>query len=114
MFKPSPFFHTLPADPSRPGSGQILPADPNRPSRAEILPYFPNKESSTFEPPSSSEFLDNYLIAQRQKLTPVQSAAQNFGDLPVIGPLIKTIRDYEDRANYRDADHRLRKMMHLE
>jgi hypothetical protein len=114
MFKPSPFFHTLPADPNRPGTGEILPADPNRPGRAETLPYFPDKENATFQPPSSSEFLDNYLIAQRQKLTPVQAAAQNFGDLPVIGPLIKTIRDYEDRANYRDADPRLRKMMHLE
>jgi hypothetical protein len=54
------------------------------------------------------------VIAQKQKLTPVQAAAQNFGDLPVIGPMLQVIRNYEDKVNYRDADPKLRKMMHLE
>lgn len=112
MFKPIPAFETLPYDPSRPSQGVILPADPNNPGQAETLPHFPSPKK--FESPSSSEFLDNYLVAQRQKLTPVQAAAQNFGDLPVIGPMLQVIRDYEDRANYRNADPRLRKMMHLE
>ena len=60
----------------------------------------------------SNVFLKNYLVAQ--KLTPVQEAEKNFGDLPIIGPLIRVIRDYEDRINYRDADPNLRKMLHLE
>lgn len=68
--------------------------------------------NSSFVPPN--DFLKDYLIAQRQKLTPVQAAAQNFGDIPLIGPMLQVIRDYEDRANYRNADPKLRKMMHLE
>jgi hypothetical protein len=55
------------------------------------------------------------LIAQvPKKLTPVQAAAKNFGDLPFIGPLINTIRDYEDRINYRNADPETRRLLGLE
>lgn len=66
--------------------------------------------SELFTP--SGAFLKNYLAAQ--KLTPVQEAEKNFGDLPIIGPMIRVIRDYEDRINYRNADPKLRKMLHLE
>lgn len=59
-------------------------------------------------------FLRNYVVAQQKKLTPVQAAAQSFGDFPLIGPMLRVIRDYEDRVNYRNADPKLRKMMHLE
>jgi hypothetical protein len=62
-----------------------------------------------------ADFLNNYLMASAHpKLTPVQAAAKNFGDLPVIGPVINVIRDYEDRINYRDADPKTRKMLGLE
>ncbi len=55
------------------------------------------------------------LFAQApQQLTPVQAAAKNFGDLPIIGPLINTIRDYEDRINYRNADPETRRLLGLE
>lgn len=59
-------------------------------------------------------FLQDYLIAKQEKLSPVQAAEKNFGNLPIIGPMIKVIRDYEDRINYRNADPELRKLMHLE
>lgn len=71
-----------------------------------------NATNNSFVTPN--DFLKDYLIAERQKLTPVQAAAQNFGDIPVIGTMLQVIRDYEDRANYRNADPKLRKMMHLE
>jgi hypothetical protein len=70
------------------------------------------EDTSSFVP--ADVFLKDYVIAQKQKLTPVQAAAQNFGDLPVIGPMLQVIRNYEDKVNYRDADPKLRKMMHLE
>ena len=70
------------------------------------------EDISSFLP--ANTFLKDYLITQKQKLTPVQAAAQNFGDLPIIGPMLQVIRDYEDRVNYRDADPKLRKMMNLE
>jgi hypothetical protein len=55
------------------------------------------------------------LFAQApQQLTPVQAAAKNFGDLPIVGPLINTIRDYEDRINYRNADPETRRLLGLE
>lgn len=55
------------------------------------------------------------LFAQApNKLTPVQAAAKSFGDIPVIGGLLKTIRDYEDRINYRNADPETRKLLGLE
>lgn len=55
------------------------------------------------------------LFAQApNKLTPVQAAAQSFGDIPILGDLIKTIRDYEDRINYRNADPETRKLLGLE
>lgn len=55
------------------------------------------------------------LFAQASnKLTPVQAAAQSFGDIPILGDLIKTIRDYEDRINYRNADPETRKLLGLE
>ena len=70
------------------------------------------EDTSSFVP--ADVFLKDYVIAQKQKLTPVQAAAQNFGDLPVIGPMLQVIRNYEDKVNYRYADPKLRKMMHLE
>ena len=76
------------------------------------MEYRKEEDTSSFLP--ADAFLKDYLIAQKQKLTPVQAAAQGFGDLPVIGPMLQVIRDYEDRVNYRDADPKLRKMMHLE
>jgi len=55
------------------------------------------------------------LFAQApQQLTPVQAAAKNFGDLPLIGPMINTIKDYEDRINYRNADPETRRLLGLE
>lgn len=78
----------------------------------KTLEYKKEEDTGSFVP--ADAFLKDYLIAQKQKLTPVQAAAQSFGDLPVIGPMLQVIRDYEDRANYRNADPRLRKMMHLE
>jgi hypothetical protein len=78
----------------------------------KTMEYKKEEDTSSFVP--ADAFLKDYLIAQKQKLTPVQAAAQNFGDLPVIGPMLQVIRDYEDRVNYRDADPKLRKMMHLE
>lgn len=55
------------------------------------------------------------LLAQMpKKLTPVQAAAKNFGDIPLIGPLLNTIRDYEDRINYRNADPEIRRLLGLE
>jgi hypothetical protein len=44
----------------------------------------------------------------------LSSPSSFFGDLPVIGPMLQVIRNYEDKVNYRDADPKLRKMMHLE
>lgn len=74
-----------------------------------------DNEEGNFQPAiPANAFLKDYLIAVQEKLTPVQAAEKNFGTLPIIGPMIKAIRDYEDRINYRDADPRLRKMMHLE
>ena len=53
-------------------------------------------------------------LVKRGKLFPnLQYHLSNFGDLPFIGGVIKTALDYEDRANYRDADPRLREMMGL-
>jgi hypothetical protein len=81
------------------------------------LPQFKtleHKEEDTGSFVPADTFLKDYLVAQRQKLTPVQAAAENFGGLPVIGPMLQVIRDYEDKANYRNADPKLRKMMHLE
>ena len=84
-----------------------------------IIDYFPGGPGETrpFEPP-----LNNFPLAGRfgliaevpKKLTPVQAAAKNFGDLPFIGPLINTIRDYEDRINYRNADPETRRLLGLE
>ena len=48
------------------------------------------------------------------KLTPVQAAAKSFGDIPILGNLINTIRDYEDRINYRNADPEMRRLLGLE
>ena len=78
----------------------------------KTMEYGKEEDTSSFVP--ADVFLKDYLIAQKQKLTPVQAAAQNFGDLPVIGSMLKIIRDAEDRANYRGVDPELRKMMHLE
>jgi len=55
-----------------------------------------------------------YLAQLPNKLTPVQAAAKSFGDIPILGNLIKTIRDYEDRINYRNADPETRKLLGLE
>ena len=101
MFHSSPSFETL-------------PADLNRRDRVETLPYFPDQDKSKFEPITPSDFLDNYLIAQSRKLTPVQAASKNFGDLPIIGPMIRAIEDYEDAANYRNAPPEYRKLLKLE
>tara|TARA_R110002020_G_scaffold348106_1_gene561778 strand:- start:21790 stop:24246 length:2457 start_codon:yes stop_codon:yes gene_type:complete len=48
-----------------------------------------------------------------EEMSLLQRLNQNFGDLPFIGGVIKTALNYEDRANYRDADPRLREMMGL-
>ena len=62
---------------------------------------------------SADDFL-KYQIAKNPKLTPVQAAEKSFGNIPLIGDVIKIIKGYEDKANYRDADPELRKMMGLE
>lgn len=79
--------------------------------RYGYIPGF-NPQTNSFD----IELAGRYgLFAQApKKLTPVQAAAQNFGDIPVFGDLLKTIRDYEDRINYRNADPETRKLLKLE
>ena len=64
--------------------------------------------------PFAGGLAGRYLAQLPNKLTPVQAAAQSFGDVPILGNLIKTIRDYEDRINYRNADPETRRLLGLE
>jgi hypothetical protein len=53
-------------------------------------------------------------LPNQNKLTPVQAAVKNFGDIPLIGGMLKVIGDYEDRINYRNANPEVRRMLGLE
>jgi len=48
-----------------------------------------------------------------EKMSPLQRMNTHFGDLPIIGDVIRTVLAYEDRANYRGVDQRYRDMMGL-
>lgn len=48
-----------------------------------------------------------------EKMSPLQRMNTHFGDLPIIGDVIRTVLAYEDKANYRGVDQRYRNMMGL-
>ena len=115
-----------------PGSGTWKQVPINRgPGTPGIIDHYPEGpgEKRPWEPPFSNNIgydfglgtnpfggglAGRYLAQLPNKLTPVQAAAKSFGDIPILGNLINTIRDYEDRINYRNADPEMRRLLGLE
>ncbi len=89
---------------------------PNQPAATDVLlTHFLHQARERNQGAGASP--EPALLAQTPRSprpTILQSAAQHLGDVPVLGDLIHFGLNIEDRAHYRDADPRLRRLLHLQ